>query len=121
MEQNRQHTDYGTGQKKLSIYIIGFIICSLLTLLAFSTIINQTFSKKIDFIIIYVAACIQFLVQLICFLRLNIQTTQAKINVMSFLFTLVILTSIVVGSLWIMWNCNYYMMLEMPMSASHSP
>lgn len=103
--------DYGTGEKKLGIYLIGLISCTLLTLIAFGAVMYpESFSKMQIFAIIYSAACIQFLVQLICFLRLNIQTMQARTNVMSLIFTIVVLTTIIVGSLWIMSNLNYYMM-----------
>src|SRR5438132_775382 len=102
--------DYGTGKKKLGIYVTGLIICSILTLIAFGAVMANTFPKWEVVIIIYSAACIQFLVQLFCFLRLNTQTEQGKINVMSILFTGVILIAIVIGSLWIMSNLNYNMM-----------
>lgn len=101
--------DYGTGPKNLPIYLVGLVSCSILTLLSFWVVITNQYSKWETFTIIYTSACIQFLVQLICFLRLNIQTMQGRTNVMSLLFTGVILTSIIVGSLWIMWNLGYNM------------
>lgn len=111
MEHHKLHQpDFGTGQKKLGIYLIGVISCALLTLLAFWVVMSNTFSKWESFAIIYFAAFIQFFIQLLCFLRLNIQTQQGKINVMTFLFTCVILTTLIVGSLWIMWSLNYNMM-----------
>lgn len=110
MEQHEgNQPDYGTGQKKLSIYALGLISCVILTLISFWAVMAEQFSKLEIFTIIYAAACIQFLVQVICFLRLNTQTEQARTNVMSILFTIVILITIIVGSLWIMWNLNYYM------------
>jgi len=102
--------DYGTGQKKLGMYLIGFISCSLLTLLSFWSVMSQRFSKLEVLAVIFSSALIQFLVQVICFLRLTAATEQGKTNIMTFLFTVVILISIIVGSLWIMWNLNYYMM-----------
>src|ERR1700733_3793811 len=104
------HPDYGTGEKKLGIYLIGLMCCIILTLIAFGAVMTNIFSRWEIFIIIYSTAIIQFLVQIICFLRLNIKTVQAKINVMSIIFTFIILLFIVVGSLWIMSNVNYYMM-----------
>ena len=103
-------TDYGTGQKKLGIYIIGAISCSILTLVAFWTVMSGKFVKWETFTIIYFAACLQFIVQLICFLRLNTETEQGRTNVMSLVFTAVILISIIIGSLWIMRNLAYNMM-----------
>lgn len=102
--------DYGTGQKKLSIYLLGLLICSILTLLAFWVVIANPLGKHETFIMIYSAACLQFFVQLICFLRLNTQTEQGRMNVMAILFTGVILLSIIIGSLWIMFNLDYNMM-----------
>lgn len=102
--------DYGTGQKKLSVYLAGVISCIILTLAAFGTVMAGTFSKTQSFLIIYLAACIQFIVQLVCFLRLNTQTEQGKMNVMAFVFTGIILLCVVFGSLWIMWNLKFYML-----------
>jgi cytochrome o ubiquinol oxidase subunit IV len=102
--------DFGTGKKKIGIYIFGLISCVILTLIAFGAVMANILPKWEAFIIIYSAACIQFVVQLLCFLRLNVQTEQGMMNVMSIIFTGVILTSIIIGSLWIMWNVNYNMM-----------
>jgi cytochrome o ubiquinol oxidase operon protein cyoD len=101
--------DYGTGQKKLGLYLVGFISCSILTLISFWSVMSQRLSKLEILALILTSACIQFLVQVIFFLRLSTQTEQGRTNIMTFLFTGVILTSIICGSLWIMWNLNYYM------------
>lgn len=101
--------DYGTGQKKLGMYLIGFISCSILTLISFWAVMSEKFTRWEVLSIIFGAALIQFFVQVICFLRLNTQTEQGRTNVMSLLFTGVILLSVVIGSLWIMWNLAYYM------------
>ena len=105
-----EEIDYGTGKKNLSVYLTGLIICIILTLISFGVVMANQFSRLTMFITIFSSACIQFVVQIIFFLRLNIQTEQGKINVMSFIFTGVILLTIVAGSLWIIWSTNYYMM-----------
>ncbi len=102
--------DFGTGQKKLGIYVAGVIGCAILTLIAFWAVMSGQFTRGETFAIIYGAACIQFFVQLICFLRLNTETAQGRSNVMTLIFTGVILLCIIAGSLWIMYNLNYYMM-----------
>lgn len=102
--------DFGVGEKKTGIYVSGFIGCCILTLVAFWAVMSGRFSNTLIFSIIYPAAIIQFLVQAICFLRLNTQTAAGKKNVMSFVFTGVILVTIILGSLWIMWTLNYNMM-----------
>lgn len=103
-------SDYGTGQKTLGVYVIGIISCSILTLISFWAVMSSQLTKGEIFAVIYSSAIIQFLVQLICFLRLNTQTEQGRTNVVSIVFTGVILMSVVLGSLWIMWNLNYNMM-----------
>jgi cytochrome o ubiquinol oxidase operon protein cyoD len=100
--------DYGTGQKKLGMYLLGVIGCIILTIIAFWAVMAERFSKLEIFAIIFSAACIQFFVQVICFLRLTTQTEQGKTNVMSFVFTGVILLCFVAGSLWIIGDLNYY-------------
>ena len=101
--------DYGTGQKKLSIYIWGMIGCVLLTIIAFSVVMSGQFTKIQAVLAVYSAAFLQFLVQIICFLRLNVRTEQGVINVIAFVYTLAILICIILGSLWIMANLDYYM------------
>lgn len=103
-------TDYGTGQKKLSIYLAGMGACIILTLLAFWIVMSGSYTKLQTFAIIYSAACVQFFVQVLCFLRLNTETEAGRTNVMCLVFTIVILTSIIGGSLWIMYNLSYNMM-----------
>ena len=102
--------DFGVGEKKVSIYLFGFVSCCILTIIAFWAVMSGRFSHRVMFFIIYPAAIIQFLVQVICFLRLHTQTQSGKNNFISFIFTGVVLLTIVVGSLWIMWTLNYNMM-----------
>ena len=68
------------------------------------------FSRPTAILIIFTLASIQFLVQIIFFLRLTTQTEQGRTNVMTLIFTAVILVSILAGSLWIMASLNYNMM-----------
>lgn len=101
--------DYGTGQKRLSIYLTGVVLCVVLTLISFWTVLGNQLSRGQILTVIYLSAIAQFFVQLICFLRVNTQTHQGRVNVMTLVFTGVVLLTVVAGSLWIMWNLNYYM------------
>ena len=101
---------YGTGKKKLSIYIVGIILCVILTLVSFMTVMYSIFSATTLVAIIFVSALIQFIVQVVCFLRLNAKNEQSRMNLMSFIFTIVILFVLIGGSLWIMWSLHYRMM-----------
>lgn len=102
--------DYGTGEKKFSVYVFGIFLCIILTLIPFASVIYFHLSRGATIAVIFFSAILQFIVQVLCFLRLNAKTPQAKMNVMAFLFTILILLVIVVGSLWIMWSLHYYMM-----------
>ena len=109
-EHPTSEPDYGTGKKKFNVYFIGVVLCVVLTLIAFTAVISDKLSKSSIFAIIFSAAVLQFLVQVGCFLRLNAKTKQARVNLMCFLFTILILLVVIIGSLWIMWHLNYNMM-----------
>lgn len=102
--------DFGTGKKTLSIYAVGLLLCVILTLVPFAAVMYKPFSYSVTFTILVVCAIVQFLVQTICFLRLNVRTEQGQMNVLSFVFSILVLFVIVGGSLWIMWHLNYNMM-----------
>lgn len=103
---------YGTGKKKLSIYIIGMLLCVVLTLVPFMALMYDVLSDDVKSGIIFVSAILQFLVQVVCFLRLNAQNEQSKMNLMSFIFTLVVLIVLVAGSVWIMKSLHCNMMMH---------
>lgn len=103
--------DLGLGKKKLGIYSIGIVLCVILTLIPFYVVMHSTFSVRNNFFVIWGAAIVQFLVQVYCFVRLNTKTPQSKLNTMAFLFTIMILLVVIGGSLWIMWNLDYNMMM----------
>lgn len=107
--EKKRDKDYGAAQKKLSIYLSGMLICSLLTILAFWVVMRHDLPNNIIFGIIYAAAVVQLFAQLICFIRLNVKTPQSQLNVLSFIFAIIILITIVIGSIWIMDNLNYNM------------
>ena len=100
----------GTGGKKLNIYLFGMVLCVILTLISFFTVLYSKLSVSMILAIIFVSAILQFIVQVVCFLRLNAKDEQSRMNLMSFIFMLVILFVLISGSLWIMWSLRYYMM-----------
>ena len=102
--------DYGFAKKKLSIYFFGYIACIFLTIGSFWVATQNKLDVFTILLLLYLSAIIQFVVQTVCFLRMNVKTTQARINAYSFLFVIVVITTIVAGTLWIMYNLNYRMM-----------
>ena len=108
--QSHSHSDfgpdYGTGKKNLPSYIIGILLSLLLTLIPYEAVARHSLNKTYIYAILIVCALIQLVVQVICFLRLNNHTEQGQINILSFLFSIVVLIVVVAASIWIMWHLN---------------
>ena len=102
----------GLGKKKLGIYLIGLLLCIILTLLAFGLVLYPFFPKQETLVLIYLCALAQFFTQTICFLRLTTETEQGLNNILSFIFTIFVLITFIAGSCWIMLSLNYYMALD---------
>jgi cytochrome o ubiquinol oxidase operon protein cyoD len=102
-------SDYGLKQKTLGIYTFGTLLCIILTIIPFAMVKYEIGTMFYRLSGIFTAAILQLIVQVVCFLRLNYSTEQARMNVMSFIFTIVTLAVIVGGSLWIMWSLDYRM------------
>jgi len=106
---NEIDTHTGTSPKTLSAYITGLALCIILTLIAFGLVGKHVLTGGDLYVALAILAIIQLLVQVICFLRLN-ASPEGQWNLMPFLFALLVVTILVGGSLWIMYNLNYYMM-----------
>lgn len=99
----------GTGRKTLGVYLVGFILCLIVTIAAFVIVGQRMFSPHMMMISVSILAIVQLFIQVKCFLRLNM-SQDGMWNTMSFIFALLIVAVVVGGSLWIMANLNYYMM-----------
>lgn len=94
-------------------YVIGFLLSLILTCLAFfitkSYLVSSDMNVPMTLIIsLIVLAAIQLLVQLLFFFHLGSET-KPRLNTVSFLFMLMVVGIIGIGSLWIMFNLNYNM------------
>ncbi|WP_395479883.1 cytochrome o ubiquinol oxidase subunit IV [Candidatus Curculioniphilus buchneri] len=91
-------------------YLIGFIFSIILTIIPFFLVIQQsTINHKILVVILVVCATIQILVHLTYFLHLD-TSFQQNWDLMAFLFTVLIVLILVIGSLWIMWHLHINLM-----------
>lgn len=95
-------------RKTLKAYVIGFVLCIALTMVAFTLVGKHLLSTDDLYISLAGLAVVQLFVQSICFLRLN-AGEEGRWNLMPFLFTVFIVSVLVGGSLWIMYNLNYNM------------
>ncbi|WMY96724.1 MAG: cytochrome o ubiquinol oxidase subunit IV [Arsenophonus sp.] len=92
-------------------YITGFILSAILTIIPFWIVINNTISYNLIILIIIITAIIQILVHFIYFFHIN-ATSNKNWNIISLIFTIVIIAIIVIGSIWIMYNLNINMLLD---------
>lgn len=98
----------GSSQKTLKAYVVGFVFCVILTLMAFGAVEKRFLSDTYLYIALAGLAIVQLFVQSICFLRLN-ASAEGRWNLFPFLFAILIMAILVGGTLWIMYNLNYYM------------
>jgi cytochrome o ubiquinol oxidase operon protein cyoD len=99
----------GASHGSVKSYIIGFILCVVLTLIPFCIVMFGEFSPLIKILTIVAAAIIQVYVQLYFFLHLDTSSEQ-RWNLVAFLFSLVVIIVVVGGSIWIMRALDYFMM-----------
>lgn len=103
-------SDLGTAKKTLNVYVFGFVACIVLTLIPFAAVMMPGAFEAMTVGLIVACAVAQLIIQLFCFLRLNYDTEQAKLNVKSMALCLFTVFVVVLGSLWIMSSLNYRMM-----------
>ena len=91
-------------------YIIGFLLSVIITISAFYIAVCKIFSAVNSYIMVYILAITQLYVQLVFFMHLS-ERSKTYWNIISFIFTLVIIIILVSGTLWITYNLYTNMML----------
>ena len=99
----------GMSRGTLTSYLTGFVLALILTAIPFALVMSGALSPAATLFAIFAAGSVQIVVHLHYFLHLD-TSSAARWNVAALLFTIVILTLFVGGSLWIMWTLNYRMM-----------
>lgn len=105
--------EHDESHGSLKSYIIGFALSVVLTLLSFGAVMSGQLPRNVALVAIVVLCVAQLLVQLSFFLHLGMSPKQRE-NMLAFAITLMFLTIIVVGSLWVLHNMNANMMHAMP-------
>lgn len=88
-------------------YLNGFALSIYLTLTAYLLVTHRVFANHVLIYVVIGLALLQFLVQVLFFLHLG-RETKPRWKLMVFLFMLLIVGVLVLGSLWIMSNLNYH-------------
>lgn len=91
-------------------YVVGFGLSVILTLAAYLFVTQQVFTGNSGLFVIASLGILQFIVQVLCFLHLA-EEQKPRLKLVAFLFMLLVVGIVVLGSLWIMANLNYRMMV----------
>ncbi|NNM60265.1 MAG: cytochrome o ubiquinol oxidase subunit IV [Legionellales bacterium] len=111
MSDNSQvaHAEHGKGHHKLEMYLSGFVLSIILTLVAFFIVEKQLLPVYFRYLVVGLLAFIQAFIQVFYFVRSNTSRADGLWNVMAFLFSIFVIIILVGGSMWIMYNLNYNM------------
>lgn len=99
----------------LAHYIIGFIFSLLLTSLSFFIVVQRPFSENMLIYTVMGLALLQAIIQLLFFLHIG-KEKRPRLELISLLFTTLILLIVVIGSIWVMNDLNMRMMPDMNMN-----
>jgi cytochrome o ubiquinol oxidase operon protein cyoD len=110
MSQHDHTNAAGASHGSLKQYIIGFILSVILTLIPFGMVMNGGFDRTPVLWTIAVTAVAQVLVQLVFFLHMN-SSSEQRWNLIAFMYTILTIATLIIGSIWIMNYLHYNMML----------
>ncbi len=99
----------GASHGSLKSYLTGFVLSIILTVIPFAMVMNGSATKTTLIAVLVICAVVQIAVHLIYFLHLD-SSSEQRWNVVAFVFAVLIIAILVVGSLWIMWYLNYNLM-----------
>ncbi|MCU6790669.1 MULTISPECIES: cytochrome o ubiquinol oxidase subunit IV [Paenibacillus] len=85
----------------LKSYTIGFILSIVLTIIPLVLVMNHMLNTTATLVIILLIAVLQFAIQMIFFMHIK-EEQKPRYNLMALILGLVILVTIVSGSIWIM-------------------
>jgi len=103
MNQHTHAANAGAHHGTHKSYITGFILSIILTVIPFWMVMNPGFSKTAIIVSIVALALIQIFIHLVYFLHLN-NSPEGHWNIVSFVFTVLIVVLVVGGTIWIMIN-----------------
>jgi cytochrome o ubiquinol oxidase operon protein cyoD len=102
------HDDASHGT--VSSYLVGFVLSVILTGASFGVVLGGWFSSNETMILTLAGlAAVQIVVHLIFFLHMNTSSSQ-RWNLTAFVYTVLTVVILIVGSVWIMHNVSVNMM-----------
>ena len=107
---SHDHNSAGASHGNTKQYTIGFILSVILTVIPFGMVMAGGFGRGIVMAVIAITAVAQVLVQLVYFLHMN-SSSEQRWNVIAFIYTVLCIAALLVGSVWIMNYLHYNMMM----------
>ena len=107
---SHDHNSAGASHGNTKQYTIGFILSVILTVIPFGMVMAGGFGRGIVMAVIAITAVAQVLVQLVYFLHMN-SSSEQRWNVIAFIYTVLCIAVLLVGSVWIMHYLHYNMMI----------
>ncbi|MFC4599779.1 cytochrome o ubiquinol oxidase subunit IV [Cohnella hongkongensis] len=96
-DEHGAHESHGS----LKSYVIGFVLSLVLTIIPLVIVLNDVLEGAAAKVVLLGAAILQFVVQLVYFMHLK-QEGKPRYNLMVLILGLIIVLTIVAGSIWIM-------------------
>ena len=107
MSQAREKSvEVGTGS--VTSYTVGFVLSVVLTVIPFALVMSGALSHSATVFCVFAAAIVQIVVQLHYFLHLD-TSSGMHWNVLSLVFTFLIMTLFIGGSIWVMYSLHHRM------------
>ena len=103
------HAHDGASHGTVQSYLIGFVLSVVLTAIPFAMVMMHMMPVATLVPVIIAVGVIQILVHLYFFLHMNTSSGQVWNNA-AFVFTLIIVGILIVGSIWVMYHLNTNMM-----------
>lgn len=100
----KQKTHFGS-------YLSGFILSAVFVALAYALVSHHALPNAHLYLSIAALAIVQLVVYVLFYFRPTLQSDvdTDRWSMLVFILTLIIITIVISGSLWIMYNLNYYM------------
>jgi cytochrome o ubiquinol oxidase operon protein cyoD len=92
----------------LRTYVTGFALSIFLTISAYLLVVQGHYSSTLIVAVIIILAIVQFLIQMFFFLHLG-KEAKPRWKLYVLIFMIIIVLTLVIGSIWIMNNLNYRM------------
>ncbi len=109
-EHHSDAHDTGMPHGTRKSYMTGFIAAVILTFIPFVLVMTGGFaSDRLTGFVILIFAIVQIIVHMVYFLHMNLKSDGGWTFV-SLIFTIIVLTIAIVGTMWVMYNMNAYMM-----------